>query len=75
MLDTTRFSVNFSSRALREPSVRRENFEPKNKEHRASLKKFLETGNWGDVQFYAEYPCETVPETVLRKFALATLTR
>lgn len=75
MLDTTRFSENFSSRVLSEPGVRRENFDPKNKEHRASLKKFLETGNWGDIQFYTEYPYVTVPETVLRKFALAMLTR
>lgn len=75
MPSTTRVSENSSSRVLREPTVRRENFDPKNKEHKASLKKFIETGNWGDVQFFAEYPYVTVPETVLRKFSMAMLTR
>ena len=75
MPSTTRVSENSSSRVLREPTIRRETFEPKNKEHRASLKKFIETGNWGDVQFFAEHPCVTVPETVLRKFSMAMLTR
>ena len=68
-------NAKFSSRVLSEPQVRRESFDSKNKEHRASLKKFIETGNWGDVQFFAEYPYVTVPETVFRKFTLAMLTR
>ncbi len=68
-------NAKFSSRVLSKPNVNREMFDPKNKEHRASLKKFIETGNWGDVQFFAEYPYVTVPETVFRKFALAMLTR
>ena len=68
-------NAQFSSHVLSEQQVRRESFDSKNKEHRASLKKFIETGNWGDVQFFAEYPYVTVPETVLRKFSLAMLTR
>ena len=68
-------NAQFSSRVLSEHQVRRESFDSNNKEHRASLKKFLETGNWGDVQFFTEYPYVTVPETVFRKFALAMLTR
>ena len=75
MPDFVQVSENFSSRGLSKPQVRRETFDPKNKEHKASLKKFIETGNWGDVQFFAEYPCVTVPETVLRKFSLAMLSR
>lgn len=53
--------------------VIREVFDPKKKTHRESLKRFLETGNWGQVQFFPEEPCITVPETVLRKFALSKL--
>lgn len=75
MPDFVQVSENFSSRVLSKPQVRRETFDPKNKEHRASLKKFIETGNWGDVQFFAEYPYVTVPETVFRKFSLAMLSR
>ena len=66
-------STSMSSRILSKPQVRRETFDPKNKEHRDSLKKFIETGNWGEVQFFAEYPYVTVPETVFRKFSLAML--
>lgn len=74
-MNFTSVPENLSSRVLSKPQVRRETFDPKNKDHRASLKKFIETGNWGDVQFFAEYPCVTVPETVFRKFSLAMLSR
>lgn len=75
MPEFVQVSENFSSRFLSKPQVRRETFDSKNKEHRVSLKKFIETGKWGDVQFFAEYPCVTVPETVFRKFSLAMLSR
>lgn len=51
--------------------VRREEFDPCNIEHMESYKNFLVTGNWTKVQFFCEYPCKTVPETVHKKFALA----
>lgn len=44
-------------------------FNPKNKKHRESVKKFLETGKWGDVLFQPEYPHVEVPMTVLMKLA------
>lgn len=59
----------FKSEILRKALVRREPFDPKNKEHLKSYKSFLNGGNWGDVQFYCEFPYVTVPETVSRKFA------
>lgn len=61
------------SSVLRDARVTRECFDPTNGAHLASLRKFLSTGNWGSVQFYAEAPCTTVPETVLRKAAAAHL--
>ncbi len=60
----------FQSRVLHANQVRREHFDPRNKEHQRSLKTFLNTGNWGTVQFFAEHPYVTVPETVMRKFCL-----
>ena len=48
--------------------INRVNFDPRKKAHLDSVKKFLETGNWGDVQFYCEYPYTDVPMTVLTKF-------
>ena len=63
----------FQSRILKSAQVRREEFNPKNKEHLKSYQKFLKTGNWGDVQFHCEFPYVTVPETVSRKFANYTL--
>lgn len=62
-----------SSAALRKPSITRAIFDPDNTEHRDSLKNFLKTGSWKGTQFYVEYPCATVPETVLRKMALKGL--
>ena len=54
-------------------AIRREVFNPKNKEHLRPFKKFLESGSWGDVQFFPEEPSVTVPETVFRKFSLHNL--
>jgi len=61
------------STILRRASVNRQNFDPSNKEHLDSLKSFISTGNWGDVQFYCEYPFTDVPMTVLVKFARSRL--
>ncbi len=49
--------------------IRREIFDPRKKEHLESLKIFLQTGNWGDIQFYAELPYIEVPMTVLTKYS------
>ena len=62
-----------TSRILNRSFVARVNFDPKKSKHRDSLKRFLETGNWGEVQFFAEAPYVTVPETVLRKMAASAL--
>ena len=56
------------SKILTGNHVRRENFDPKNKEHIESFKKYMSTGNWGKVQFYVESNYVTVPETVLSKY-------
>jgi hypothetical protein len=61
------------SRLLKDHRVRREYFDPDNQQHRVSLERFLVTGNWGDVQFFIEPPFVTVPEMVLRRFALHSL--
>lgn len=45
--------------------VVREDFDPTNAAHVESLKVFLRTGNWGDVQFYPQLPFIEVPMTVL----------
>lgn len=66
-------SERLNSRILRDNRVRREEFDPNNLEHLESYYKFLTTGNWGEVQFYCEFPYVTVPETVLRKFAITQL--
>jgi hypothetical protein len=44
-------------------------FNPKNAAHLASLRSFIETGRWGEIQFDAEPPFVNVPEYVLRKYA------
>lgn len=49
--------------------VRREIFDPRDKEHLESFKTFLRTGNWGVVQFYPELPYIEVPMTVLMKYS------
>jgi hypothetical protein len=55
--------------SLRSNSVKREVFDPSNPQHELSLKQFLNTGKWGDFQFYAEQPYTEVPMTVLVKYA------
>lgn len=54
-------------------AAKREIFDPKNATHLASLKQFVKTGNWGNVQFHAELPYVEVPMTVLMKYAAYTL--
>jgi hypothetical protein len=49
--------------------VNREIFDPTNATHLLSLKIFLATGNWGDVQFYPEAPFTEAPATVLTTYA------
>ena len=61
------------SSILRKGPITREIFNPDNRLHRESLKHFLKMGCWKGPQFYVEYPCSTVPETVLRKMALKAL--
>jgi hypothetical protein len=61
------------SNVLREARIRRESFDPTNGEHLASARKWLETGNWGSVQFFAEGPYVSVTETVLRRLANSAL--
>lgn len=47
---------------------RREVFDPANKEHRAAWVTFQKKGLWL-INFEAEWPCVTVPQTVLLKLA------
>lgn len=61
------------SGVLRQGRMRREEFDSNNRDHLESLRTWLISGNWGDVQFYCEAPCLNVPETVLRKMADAGL--
>ena len=64
-----------NSGILRNARLPREEFNPNNRDHLQSLRSFLDTGNWGAVQFYCEAPCLNVPETVLRKIADASLAK
>jgi len=75
MQTTNVAEVNFKhkSTALVGATIPRASFDPKNKEHLASLKKFLETGKWGDVRFMAELPHVEVPATCLHKLAVHAL--
>lgn len=57
------------STILRRASVNRQHFDPNNSDHIDSLRTFINTGNWGSVQFYCEFPFSDVPMTVLMKFA------
>lgn len=43
-------------------------FDPKNAEHRAAALKFFRDGVW-DIKFNSEWPCTTVPQTILLKLA------
>lgn len=61
------------SKILRRALVNRQTFDPENPQHIRSLKTFIATGNWGDVQFYVEAPYEDVPTTVLMRFASSML--
>lgn len=64
-------SFDFMSRstALRAHGQKRTSFDPANPEHVESLKCFMETGSWGSVLFFPEFPYTEVPMTVLAKFA------
>jgi hypothetical protein len=48
--------------------VNREVFDPSKRDHVLSLMKFIETGNWGSVQFFEETPYTDVPATVMNKY-------
>ena len=56
------------STILRQVASHRVAFDATNPEHCASLKKFLETGNWGGVMFYPEFPYTDVPTYVMAKY-------
>ena len=43
-------------------------FDPKNPEHRMAALKFFRNGVW-ELKFNAEWPCTTVPQTILLKLA------
>lgn len=66
-------TIEIRSQVLRKAQIRREDFDPENIEHRASLKVYLDTGKWGDVQFYAQYPYLSVPEMVFRRMLTHSL--
>lgn len=51
----------------------REKFNPRNKKHLASLKVFLETNRWGEVQFELVPPFTSIPHMVLTMFAMSKL--
>ncbi len=61
-----------SSTLLRTAHVQRETFDPSDGRHIESFRTFLETGNWGEIQFHVEAPYTDVPMTVLMKFAQYT---
>ena len=67
-IDTGTHDFMSRSTILRKHSSARTFFDPLNSEHCESLKRFIETGNWGSVQFFPEYPFTEVPMTVLMKF-------
>lgn len=48
--------------------VRREIFDASKEEHLNSLKNYVQTGNWGSVQFFTELPYTNTPTTVLMKY-------
>ena len=59
-----------TSNTLRRAAIPREFFDVQNSEHIKSAKQFLQTGQWGKIQFFVEAPFTNVPDTVLRKLAL-----
>lgn len=58
-----------SSSIFNAPIIHREHFDPTKEAHIKSMKYFIQTGNWGAVQFLPELPYIEVPMTVLMKFA------
>jgi hypothetical protein len=56
------------AKSLRKARIPRTEFDPANPEHRESLRQFMETNNWGTIQFFAEEPYTTVPDTVMNRF-------
>lgn len=68
-------SETHSSKILKANQVKREMFDPSNTQHLKSYQTFLNTGNWGETQFFTEFPFVTVPGTVGDKFAKYALTR
>jgi hypothetical protein len=70
---TTSADMLGQSGILRNARIIREEFDPLCSDHRDSLREFLDTGNWGKIQFYPEAPYLNVPETVLRKLAIWAL--
>jgi hypothetical protein len=52
---------------MHELQMNRQIFDPRIAEHVESLKTFLRTGNWGDVQFHCELPFNNVPACVMSK--------
>jgi len=48
--------------------IERVDFDPENPEHRLAAMKFFKLGRW-EIHFKAEWPCVTVPETILFKLA------
>lgn len=54
---------------LKQPLIDRQKFNPTNDSHMASFEVFMRTGNWGEIQFFAELPYNEVPMTVLMAFA------
>jgi hypothetical protein len=53
--------------------IKRESFDPENKDHLKSYLKYINSGNWGEVHFFSEAPFVTVPATVNHRYALHTL--
>ncbi len=69
MMNTTKYNSIMQNRVNGFSCINRADFDPTVQRHLDSLKKFLETGNWGDIQFFCEYPYTDVPTTVLMKYA------
>lgn len=53
--------------------VNRVKFDPDNAEHVESFKNFVKTGNWGNIQFFEEFPFTTVPATVTHRYLCKVL--
>jgi hypothetical protein len=66
-IDSSLHDFMAKSSVLRRHGMKREFFDPTNPAHIASLKNYLQTGNWIQ-QFFPEDPFLDVPATVFRKF-------